>query len=355
MLESMIYMGDLKEVSIEITNKCSMKCIHCSSEAGEEFSNELSLDEILSIIDQTKSLGGNILTLSGGDPILRANLFDIIKYARSKDFEIRLQTSGAYDFGHGLVPIPISHLDAFLENMKPSDKLVYNVLGLQSTHERITSVDGSYELVMKSIRRTKDRGINVEVHTVPNGFNYREIPQLADVLGAEKIDSWHLLRLVPQGRCAEHPELELKKEQFQELQESIAVLSKRNSRMKLKLGHNIDRRYWSDNSYSTIQCQIGENKLLIRANGDVTYCAALKYDGFGNIRNNPLVYFWKEHPFVKEVRLFLDSGFQEMTGKCNSCDILDNCRGGCVAQRLYHHEELKRGPDPLCYRKPIKK
>ncbi len=189
MPESMINMGDLKEVSIEITNKCSMKCIHCSSEAGKKFSNELSLDEILSIVNQTESLGGDILTLSGGDPILREDLFDIIKYARRRGFEIRLQTSGAYNFGEGFVPISEAHLEAFLEEMNPNDKFVYNVLGLQSTHERITSVGGSYSLVMESIRKAKDRRINVEVHTVPNGLNHREIPPLADILEAERVNS----------------------------------------------------------------------------------------------------------------------------------------------------------------------
>ncbi len=349
-------MKNLKEISVEITNECSMNCIHCSSKAGKKFNNELSLDEIISIINQTKSLGGYIFTLSGGDPILRADLFDIIRYARSSDFEIRLQTSGVYDFGNGeIVPISESQLDLFLENMNPNDKLVYSILGLQSTHDRITSINGSYDLAMESIRRTKNRGINVEVHTVPNKINYKEIPQLADILEANKIDIWHLLRLVPQGRVIDHPELEFTKKQFKKLQEILIFLSKRNSKMKLKLGHNIDRRYWSDSSYSATQCKIGEDKMLIRANGDITYCAALKYDNFGNIRDHSLAYFWNDHPFVKEVRLFLNSDFRKVKGKCSSCDILTDCLSGCVAQRLYTHGELKKGPDPLCYRNPIKR
>ncbi len=345
-------MAALKEISIEITNKCSLKCIHCSSESGNEFNNELSLNEILSIIEQTKSLGGHILTLSGGEPLLRPDLFEIINHAKTRNFEIRLQTSGAYKTETGFAPISESHLNLFLQNINPNDKLVYTVLGLQSTHDRITLIDGSYDLVIESIRRTKAKEINVEVHTIPNALNYKEISQLAGILDAEKVDSLHLLRLVSQGRCKNREDLELSKEQFQELQEELIELPKKNSGVKLKLGHNIDRRYWSDDSYPAAHCQIGEDKMLIRANGDVTYCAAIKYDSFGNIRNHSLSYFWNEHPFVKEARLFLDSGFHKAEGKCRSCDILDDCRSGCIAQRLYHHKELKRGPDPLCYRRP---
>jgi radical SAM protein with 4Fe4S-binding SPASM domain len=125
--------------------------------------------------------------------------------------------------------------------------------------------------------------------------------------------------------------------------------------MKLNLGHNIYRLYWLDNSKPSTRCQIGEDKFLIKANGEVTYCAALKSDRFGNIRDNALSYFWNEHPFVIEARSFLGSGFREMNGKCNTCEILEDCRGGCIAQRLYEYNELRRGPDPLCCRKPTKK
>lgn len=348
-------MGELKEVSIEVTNKCSLNCIHCSSQSGSELPKELTLDQILQTIDQAKLLGAHILTLSGGEPLLRKDLFEIIAHARENDFEIRLQTSGAYDFGHGLEAIPAEMLTRFLPDSSPQDKIIYSILGLDDAHDQLTSTPESYNLVMKSIHRTSLLHIPIEVHTVPNKLNYQQMLPLAEILNQAGVDSWHLLRLVPQGRCTDHPELTLNKTQFQELQESLSAISKKDLKMKLILGHNLDRRYWSDDNCPASSCAIGEGKLLIRADGKVTYCAALKYHRFGNIQEHNLDYFWNQHPKIQEFRHFLAQEYAQMKGKCHDCDILPQCKGGCIAQRLYCSEDLLQGPDPLCYHQPSKK
>jgi len=318
-------MPKLKEVSIEITNKCNLKCIHCSSNAGNPFNNELSLTEIKDIIEQSRALGTAILTLSGGEPLLHPNIGEIIQYA--KPLEVRLQTSGN------------ETMDKILQAFPKTGKIVYSIHGLESTHETITGIAGSYRRAIENIRKTKEHGITAEVHIVANRLNYRQIPALEQTLQIPI----HLLRLVEQGRCQTN--LQLNKNQFRELQEMLL------SHPNILLGHNIDRRHLSDSSYEPLQCQLGKDKILIRANGDIAYCAAMKHTRIGNIRDDSLDYFWNSHPFITMVREFLSSGFRQMKGKCSKCDALNECRGGCIAQRLQKYNDLHRGPDPLCYRK----
>lgn len=341
-------MSPLREISVEITNKCSQKCIHCSSNAGESFNNELTLKEIIDLINQAKNLNAEILTLSGGDPVLRKDLNQIIKHARHNDLEIRLQTAGAYIINEEVKSIPEQILESFSKNMRLNDKIVYSILGLKAVHDLTTGINKSYEKVLESIKKTKERGIFTEAHTVITSMNYKNLNELKEILEDNDIDSWHLLRLVPQGRSENHPEIMLNKKMFKKFQDDLSSLMEEEQKMKIELGHNIDYRFWINRSIQAQHCRIGSDKILIRANGDATYCAALKYDNAGNIRNNSLDYLWNQHPFIKELRNFLEKDFNKLSGECGSCDMLNDCRGGCIAQRIYEHQDLYKGPDPLC-------
>jgi len=252
-------MEKLKEISIEITNECCMSCIHCSSGAAKKLENELSLDEIKELLAQAKGLGACIFTISGGEPLLRNDLKEIIGCAREKNFQIRLQTSGTYNFGNGFVSIPDSFLDFYATDLNFGDKIVYSVHGLGSTHERITKVKGSFRLVMESIKKGVSNDVFTEVHTVVNALNYKEIPKIASDLEKIGVNSWHILRLVPQGRCEKHPELIMDAKEFKTLQEILIDLTKENHGMKIYLGHNVDKRYWSNDSFPIESCNLGKN------------------------------------------------------------------------------------------------
>ena len=76
----------------------------------------------------------------------------------------------------------------------------------------------------------------------------------------------------------------------------------------------------------------------------------MKYESFGNIREHSLNYFWNESPAIHELRSFLGGEYRNIVGKCKTCDVLDDCKAGCIAQRLIQYRNLFKGPDPLCYR-----
>jgi radical SAM protein with 4Fe4S-binding SPASM domain len=345
-----VRLKQLTEISIEITNKCTQRCRHCSSNGGDSFENELTLEEVQRVIDEAQELGAYILTLSGGDPCLRSDLFEIIAYARNKSFEIRLQTSGVYSFyGMNIISIPVEFLEKFKKNIGPKDKIVYSLLGLRENHEYMTTIKGSFDVVFESIKKTLEYGIFTEVHTVATSLNFRELNSILKVLEEKHVDSWHLLRLVLQGRCLENVDINLNREQFRELQQTL--LTMHSEKVEIHLGHNIDKRYWIDESMPIHGCPIGKDKMLVKPNGDVIYCAALKKRPAGNIRAVSLNYCWNESSDALDFGFFQGSKFPTlMKGKCHDCPIVKECRGGCIAQRVHLYDGMEQGPDPMCFK-----
>lgn len=302
------------------------------------------------VINEARHLGAYILTLSGGDPCLRKDLFEIIDYARLMSFEIRLQTSGVYSFdGKNIVSIPIEFLEKFNENIGPKDKIVYSLLGLKESHNYMTTIEGSFDIVFESIKKTLEHHIFTEVHTVVTSLNFRELEAMLKVLEENNVNSWHLLRLVPQGRCLDNMDINLNIKQFRELQQTLINLH--SEKVEIHFGHNIDKRYWLDPSMPIHSCPIGRDKILIRPNGDVTYCAAIKTKASGNVRAVYLDYYWNDSWDAGNYRLFQSDKFPGfLKGKCHDCSIVKECRGGCIAQRIHTYGWIEQGPDPMCFK-----
>ena len=85
----------MREISIELTYDCDLRCIYCSSSAEHPSPiGELSFDEVKMILDEAKKCGAKIVSLSGGEPLLHPQFFDIIEYAKEKKYKILLYTSG---------------------------------------------------------------------------------------------------------------------------------------------------------------------------------------------------------------------------------------------------------------------
>ncbi|MFA6296530.1 MAG: radical SAM protein [Patescibacteria group bacterium] len=339
----------LKEISIEITNQCALSCLHCSSNAGLPFERELSQAEIMDILRQAKWLGASIFTISGGELLMRKDCIDLMLYAWRFGFSVRLQTSAIYKNEKGkMFSLKEAFFDFWRRYSHKDDRIVFSLHGMKETHEKVTGLEGSFDLLMASIALAVARGLKVEVHTTVMAVNYLELGLMYDLLRDLGVKNWHLLRLVVQGSCANHPELVLNQEQFRVAQRFFSYLIPQ--RFDLILGHNIDRRYSYDESFPIRSCNIGQEKILIRANGDVTYCSAMKYPAFGNILENNLEYFWLKHPMVDIFRRFQSYGYKRLKGKCRKCVLLDSCKGGCLAQRFSaYNGNMLQGPDPLCF------
>lgn len=269
---------------MEITNKCPLQCIHCSSDSSLTTREQLKLDEIKQIIDDFKDLGGKVLEISGGEPLLHKDIFKIILYGKLKGLEVRLYTNGIY------------LNDASIEELTRVglDRILLGVYGASSTvHDSITGHKGSFSKTIKAIEKLRQKRVYVGIHFVPTKINYRELELLAEMADEIGVDELAILRFVPQGRGAKNKTLLLLNgKEESELLKSLGILKSKYG--FLRLGCPMDQ---------SLNCKAGENILTIKPDGFVSLCPAFKNDKIvGNAKKQTLKQIWEKSLVLAEVR-----------------------------------------------------
>ncbi len=334
-------MQTLKELCLEIISTCPMRCIHCSNDSILQ--EELKFNEITSIIDDFKDLGGKVLEISGGEPLEHTDLLKIIRYSKTRGLEVRMYTSGLISKNGEFVSIT----DSLAKDLKNSglDKMIFNIEGSKSTtHELFTGMKGSYKKEIESISVAISAVLWVGIHFVPTKLNFREIGQAIAISNALGVSEFAILRFVPQGRGLMNREkLELSHEEYEEL---FYALNKIKLHSRIRIGHPLNC-FISDSESS--ECIAGKSLCLIRPNGDVVPCPAFKQNAdyvVGSIKDNSLIDIWFNSEILQKFRTFK---YENITG-CRNCPLLPKCQGGCTAQRILTWGDFSRGNDPLCLR-----
>lgn len=235
-------MANLNELCLEITNRCIMNCLHCStaSPGCEERVDELSLREMKMIISDFHALGGKILEISGGEPTLHRNLVDIVAFAKGKDLKTRLYTCGV-SYNRRLRPLSAALLKKL--HKQGLDKIIFNLQGATSeVHDLITRKSGSFEALCQTIINAEKLGFWIGTHFVPmqpNANSFEDVLKLANKLG---IDEVALLRFVPQGRGEINKiKLKLASDKLWEFLKIVAQLTKKyGDKLKIRAGCPLD-------------------------------------------------------------------------------------------------------------------
>ena len=317
----------LKELCLEITNKCFMNCMHCSSEACSSSEEYLSLDTVRTLLHDAVHLGVINVGISGGEPLLHPQLSDIIIGAFNRGLKVTMYSCGVLKENGVLVPVSVARLKE-LKGLGLG-KVIFSLHGAQEkTHENITNTPGSYKVVLHSILNAVAAGLTTEFHFVAMRSNYHELTKLvvnAASLGVSKIS---ILRLVPQGRYAYSNDNPLTREEALSLVDKVRVLSSIFLGTRIRLGAPFNCVL---NSRFT-QCIAGRHKLVISADGRAVPCEAFKWrkDLSLSVHNYSLSYIWHEDKLIKELRLLQEEG----TDECNNCPFKTKCSGGCLGQRI---------------------
>lgn len=317
-------MKELFEVTIEVLQRCPNKCIYCSSWSNLNKEESLDFDTICGIVDDAAELGAKLINLSGGEPLLRPDILDIINYIKSKGMKIRLYTSGIY-YDKGYKSIPTALLESISRKV---DTLIFNYETARP--ELYAMIMGTapenLNLLENTIKNAIELGISVEAHLVPMKCNFRLVPQILEriyTLGVSKVS---LLRFVPQGRSIENVETTaLSAGDEKELREMLKNLSARYGD-KLRLG----KPYRSER-FST--CWTGTIRLAVRYDGFVFPCGAFKdgmmtFKGIApeNIKEKRLSEIYQDSEYVKAVRNELRDYYE---GEVSEPCFGQYCRNQC--------------------------
>ncbi|MBL8700228.1 MAG: heme d1 biosynthesis radical SAM protein NirJ [Alphaproteobacteria bacterium] len=174
-----------------LIRRCNLACKHCYSLSGDrDYPDELSLAEVETVMDDLRRFGVPVLILSGGEPLLRPDIFDISRRAKMLGFYVGLSSNGAL--------IDAATADRIAE--VGYDYVGVSLDGIGATHDRFRRRDGTYERALTGIRHCHARGIKVGLRFTMTSDNEAELPLLLELMENEQLDKFYLSHLNYAGR-----------------------------------------------------------------------------------------------------------------------------------------------------------
>lgn len=330
----------LKELKIEVTYRCNLACIHCSSDASPICEVEMTEEQCIGIINQAKDLGVNEIVFSGGEPLIWEGLDNSIYTTVKNGSSVTIFTSGN-----------IPNIEPRIYQLKDlgASKIVFSVFGSDSlSHEQVTRQNGSFNRTIEATNIAIKAGFQTEFHFVPLSFNYMELTKVAHLAQKLKVNRISVLRFVPQGRGYLLRDYALNKEQNLKLKKLILEL--RNSGFDIRTGSPYNFLMLNDKP----RCAAGLDRLIIGPDLRIYPCDAFKQImaeeivhtlDFSTLDGFTLSSCWSLSPFLNATREYLESAFEE---PCDACVWIDKCLSGCLAQKVIQTGEFMKVPDPMC-------
>ena len=307
MNETMLPLTNIKEATLELTQRCLNRCIYCSScSTPYTTKHTLSYLKIVEILEELKTMGVKQLNLSGGEPFLHPDIMGIIEKASALGFNIYIYSSGLYtkrlpDSGE-ITPADYESIPSdYIKACKKAGikKIIFNMQTTEEEmHSKITGIDLPQSFRDISIRESLNAGIDTEVNVVPMKINLDIIPQIVDKIIGLGCDKVNLLGLVLQGRAIQHKEdIVMNDVEDLRLKRIIEDLDKKYGN-KVRIGSPLSGKPGE-------RCYAGSGRISIRYDGFVFPCEAFKYksniNGIKplNVNDVPLLQIVQESEYLK--------------------------------------------------------
>ena len=174
-----------------LIRRCNRACKHCYSiSADTDFPGELSTAEVFTVMDELRAFQVPVLIQSGGEPLLRADIFEISARAKAMGFYVGLSTNGT------LID------DSMIERIAGIgyDYVGISIDGLRDTHDRFRRMAGAFDASLRGLRLCRDAGIKVGMRFTMTQDNAAELPALLDLMAVERIDKFYFSHLNYAGR-----------------------------------------------------------------------------------------------------------------------------------------------------------
>ncbi len=320
-------------VSWNTTNACNLYCKHCYRDSGIKAEEELNTAEGLKLIDEIAAAGFKIMIFSGGEPLMREDIYQLIKHASAKGLRPVLGSNGT------LITPEVAR------KLKEAGALAVGI-SLDSIdplrHNDFRSSSAAWQGTVDGMRACREAGLPFQVHTTVMDWNSGEIEDLTDLsvkLGAR---GHHIFFMVPTGRAVNIEEETLRAKEYEELLERII---KKQSQVDIELKPTcapqfmrIARQLGVDMRFSR-GCLAGTAYCIISPKGDVQPCAYLDIP-LGNVRQVPFGQIWRENEVLKRLRTM------DYDGGCGKCEFKKIC-GGCRARAYFYHGDYM-AEEPWC-------
>lgn len=347
----------------EVTRACALACVHCRAEAQPRRDpRELSTEEAMDVLDQIVELGKPILVVTGGDPLMRRDVFDIIAGAVSRGLKVGFSPSAtalltrraierARDTGVDMVHLS---LDGSCEDV----------------HDTFRGVRGAFRRTVNAMHDVRDVGLPLQIGTTVSRHNVDDLPKIAEVVRQADVTVWNVFFLVPTGRAQQ--EAMLSPDEHERVLRWLADLSERvpfrvrttaAQHYRRVLIQRMRERAAADGGPHEFELtgagyafregrapaekgvNDGKGFCFISHVGDVYPSGFLQLNA-GNVRESTLSSIYRDSPVFRALR-----DPDRLEGKCGRCQFRDVC-GGSRA-RAYAMTGNPLAAEPCCVYEPV--
>lgn len=331
-------------IAWEVTRSCMLACKHCRAAAqGEPYEGELTTDECFGVLDNIVSFARPIIILTGGEPMLRPDIYDIASYATGAGLRVVMAPCGALiddESAKKILASGIKHISISLDG------------ATAASHDEFRGVNGAFAGSLAGIAAAKRAGLGFQINTTITQDNLDELPDILELAVGLGASAFNPFLLVPAGRGKELLGWEISPRQYEETLHWLAGMEARDDilirvtcaphyqRILRQLGLH------KPGSHRAKGCMGGQAFAFISHRGIVQICGFLDVPA-GNLRAENLDFhrIWDTSELFRQVR---DLGSYH--GRCGRCEFVRVC-GGCRA-RAFAITGDYLGEEPFCLYQP---
>lgn len=341
----------LRLVAWEVTRSCNLACVHCRAAALDRpYDHELTTAEAFDLLDNIVSFASPIIILTGGEPLLRPDIFEIAAYGSRKGLRMTMAPNGTLiteNKARKMVDSGIQRISVSLDG------------ATAASHDAFRGVPGAYDGALRGIGLARRVALDFQINTTITRQNLSELPDIQNLAVSLGAVAHHVFLLVPTGRGKNIEDQAIDAEQYEQalnwfyeqkyevpmqLKATCAPHYYRILRQRAKQ----DGKKVTFDSFGldamTRGCLGGTGFCFISHVGRVQPCGYLELN-CGNIRDQQFSEIWRDSRVFKDLR-----DFSRYQGKCGRCEYIRVC-GGCRA-RAYESTGNYLAEEPLCLYQP---
>jgi AdoMet-dependent heme synthase len=351
----------------EVTRGCNLRCLHCRANPTElAYSDDLPTDVCLDIMDQIAELCRPALVLTGGEPLLRSDLYELARYGKSRGFRMGLATNGTE-----VTPVVAERI-----REAGFDRIGISLDGADAvTHDSFRQVPGAYEAALGGIRNLKQLGLFMQINTSVTTHNADQLEAMLDLMVRLEIDAWHLFLLVPVG-CGLQiaPRMQVEALEYERIlnwmyEKSKTVMMDLRAVcaphfVRIRAQHIMEDKargiepqpfvapgtraasspQADEGAHPAKGCLAGTGMCFISHKGEVYPCGYLPVQA-GDLKKQSFGAIWNDSPVLWDLR-----NPDLLKGKCGICEFRHICEG-CRA-RAYGMTGDYLAEEPYCVYQP---
>jgi heme b synthase len=341
---------ELKWLAWETTRRCNLKCVHCRSSSELEIQGhpDFSTEEGFRVIDDIASFAKPVVVLSGGEPLLRDDIFELASYGTGKGLRMCLATNGTLVTGDICEKIRDAGIRMVSLSLDGSTAAI---------HDNFRNQPGAFDGMVNAARLFRENGIDFLVNssfTKRNRDDVENVYRLAKELGAT---AWYMFMIVPTGRGEDIMEELIPPDEYEALLDWHYDMEKHEDSMLVRptcaphyyrvrlqknraTGGKVEQRSLKFSTGGSKGCLAGQLIALLDVDGNVLPCSYFPMSA-GNVREKSMKEIWDGSSLFQELR-----DFKSYKGSCGACEYVRIC-GGCRA-RAYAVTGDYLAEEPFC-------